>query len=168
MHQIDGSTVPLVYRKVGWGFSDLKVDDSLGTLADDVAQIGTTIFVVDVIVQDVLANVLLPRVVESFQHRVKGTFKSRRVGFEVGLHHVNACKEARIIALAVGDHESLDAVADRHAANEAVVHGVHVVEEVALGFGILGVFPAQKLGEVGVRVGVHQLVLLGDELHFLV
>ena len=86
----------------------------------------------------------------------------------MGLHHVDAREETGVVALAVRHHEPLDAVADRHAANQAVVHGVDVVEEVALRTGVLGVFPAQKLGDVRARVGVHQLVLFGDELHFLV
>ena len=72
------------------------------------------------------------------------------------------------LPFAVRHHESLDAVADGHAAHQAVVHGVHVVEVVALRLGVLGVAPAQKLGEVGVWVLAHQLVLLGHQLHFLV
>ena len=111
---------------------------------------------------------LFAGVVESLEHGVQGTFKRGRVGLEVRLDHVNAGEESRVGPLAERHHEPLDAVADGHAANHAVVQWIKVVEEVALRLGVLGVFPAQKLGNVGAWIGIHQLVLLGHELHFFV
>ena len=146
----------------------MQVDDALGTLPNHVAQIGPAIFVVDVVVQNVLADVLFAGVVESLEHGVQGTFKRGRVGLEVRFDHVNAGEKSRVGAFAERHHEPLDAVADGHAANQAVVQRIEVVEEVALRLGVLGVFPAQKLGNVGAWIGIHQLVLLGHELHFFV
>ena len=146
----------------------MKIDDALGPLSDDVAQIGSAIFVVDVVVQDVLTDVLLARVVKTFEHGIQGTFQSHRVGLKVGFHQVNASQESGVISLAEGHHEALDAVAHGHAANQAVVQWVDVVEEVALRLGVLGVFPPQKFRQIRVGLGFDQLVLLGHQLHLLV
>ena len=167
-HQVHGSAVPLVHGEVGRCFADLQVDDAFGALANDVAQVRSAVLVVDVVVKDVLADVFLSGVVEAFQHGIQRTFQGGRVGLEVSLHHVNAGQKPGVRPLAVRHHEPLDAVADGHAADQAVVHGIEVVEEVALGAGVFGVGPPEEFGDVRARIGVHHLVLLLHEVHFLV
>ena len=145
----------------------MQIDDALGSDADGVAQVRSAIFIKDVVVQDVLTNGFLARIVKAVQHGVEDAFQRYWIGLKVRLHDIDAGEEAAVRPAAERAHHVLDAIADGQRTNGAVVQRIDVFEEPALVVGVFGVLPTEVLGQVGAGVLVHQCVLLIDQLGLL-
>ena len=145
----------------------MQIDDALGPDADGVAQVRAAILVEDVVVQDVLANRLLARVVEAVQHGVEDAFQRHRIGLKVCLDNIDAGEKAAVRSAAERAHHALDPVTDGQGTHSAVVKRIDVLEEPALVVGVFGILPTEVLGQVGAGVLVHQCVLLIDQFGLL-
>ena len=145
----------------------LQIDDAFGALTKDVAEISTTVLIKNVVVEDVLTDVFFAGIVHAFEHGVQCALQGFWVGLEMCFHQIDAFNETRICPLAKGNHEPLNPVTDRHAADQAVVQRVKINKVHAFEIRMSRIFPAKKLRDVGVGVRVHELMLFLDEFHFL-
>ena len=64
-------------RKAGRRIAHAQVDDALRALTDHIGQIGATVLIEDVVVEDVLADGLLARIVEPVEHVVQGKLQAQ-------------------------------------------------------------------------------------------
>ena len=156
--------------EVGRRVAHTEIDDALRTLTNDIRQVGSTVLIEDVVVQDVLADdltVLGLHVVEAIQHVIQGKFQHHRVLLAGRLHDVNATQEAGRLAIGERPHHGLDPIRQGHRTDQTVVAHVDVTEECAFVSDEMRLLPRQELGHVRTRVITNEFVLGLRQLLFL-